>query len=95
MYVLLAGLAVLCTVITREARVTKWYLAMVALGDLGHIYASYRVMGPEIFWDFNLYNNMMWGNIGVSAFLHVHRVATLLGLFGRVGGAPVGRRAGK
>jgi hypothetical protein len=89
-YLLLAGLAILCTVITREARVTKWYLAMIAMGDLGHIYSSYHVMGPEIFWNFNAYNSVMWGNIGFSAFLHVHRVATLLGLFGRVGVKKVG-----
>lgn len=59
---------------------------MIALGDLGHIYSSYKVMGPEIFWNFNEYNDMMWGNIGVSAFLHVNRLATVFGVFGRVKG---------
>lgn len=43
-------------------------------------------MGPKVFWNFNEYNDMMWGNIGVSAFLHVNRLATVLGVFGRVGG---------
>jgi hypothetical protein len=84
-FLLLGGLAILCTVITRDANVTKWYLGMVALGDLGHIYSSYAVMGPQVFWDFGAYNDLMWGNIGASAFLHVNRVATLLGVFGRVG----------
>ncbi|KAF2133553.1 hypothetical protein P153DRAFT_393365 [Dothidotthia symphoricarpi CBS 119687] len=86
-FVLLAGLAVLCTAVTRDAKVTKWYLAIVAGADVGHIYSSYRIMGPGVFWDFAAYNDTMWGNIGFSAFLHVTRVATLLGLFGRVGWA--------
>tara|TARA_R110002003_G_scaffold113_3_gene9839 strand:+ start:37729 stop:38076 length:348 start_codon:yes stop_codon:yes gene_type:complete len=84
-FLLLAGLAVLCTAITREARVTKWYLFMVACGDLGHIYASYKVMGSEIFWNFSEYNDMMVGNVVVSAFLHVNRGLTLIGAFGRIG----------
>ncbi|KAF2799966.1 hypothetical protein K505DRAFT_229783 [Melanomma pulvis-pyrius CBS 109.77] len=84
-FLLLAALAVLCTAITREARVAKFYLAILALADLGHIYASYKVMGPATFWDLAKYNDMMWGNIGASAFLHVNRLATLAGVFGRVG----------
>ncbi|KAF2473072.1 uncharacterized protein BDR25DRAFT_282292 [Lindgomyces ingoldianus] len=84
-YLLLGLIAILCTAITHEARVAKYYLFFVALGDLGHIYASYRAMGPEIFWDFSGYNDMMWGNIGGSAFLHVNRLATILGVFGRLG----------
>ncbi|KAH7078059.1 hypothetical protein BKA63DRAFT_440464 [Paraphoma chrysanthemicola] len=84
-FLLLAGLAVVCTVITREGRVTKWYLFMVACGDLGHIYASYKVMGSDVFWNFSDYNDMMVGNVLVSAFLHVNRGLTLIGAFGRVG----------
>ncbi|KAF2865934.1 hypothetical protein BDV95DRAFT_612176 [Massariosphaeria phaeospora] len=85
-FLVLAALAILCTVVTRDARVAKAYLLIIACGDLGHIYSSYKVMGPDVFWNFGGYNDMMWGNIGVSAFLHVNRVATLLGVFGRVGG---------
>jgi hypothetical protein len=84
-FLLLGGLAILCTVITRDARVTKWYLFMVACGDIGHIYASYRVMESDVFWNFGGYNDMMIGNIGVSAFLHVNRILTLLGVFGKIG----------
>ncbi|KAF2268094.1 hypothetical protein CC78DRAFT_530472 [Lojkania enalia] len=85
-FVLLAALAILCTAITREKRVAKFYLFFVALGDLGHIYSSYKAMGPEMFWNFNQYNEVMWGNIGVSAFLHVNRLGTLTGVFGRFRG---------
>lgn len=84
-FILLAGLAILCTVLTRDARVTKWYLIILGICDLGHIYASYRVMGSDVFWDFQNYNDMMIGNIGFSAFLHINRVLTLLGLFGKIG----------
>jgi hypothetical protein len=82
-YLLLAALAVVCTVITREKRVAKWYLFFVALGDLGHVYASYRVMDHDAFWDYKGWNDAMWGNIGFSVFLHAMRVLTLLGVLGR------------
>ena len=83
-FLLLAGMAVLCTVVTRDANITKWYLIIVACGDIGHIYANYAVMGPQVFWDFSQYNEIMWGNVAVTLFLHVNRLATLLGLFGRI-----------
>jgi hypothetical protein len=79
-------MAVLCTAVTRDVRVAKGYLLIIACGDLGHIYASYKVMGPAVFLNFNEYNDMMWGNIGASLFLHVNRLATLLGVFGRLRG---------
>ncbi|KAF2733131.1 hypothetical protein EJ04DRAFT_513459 [Polyplosphaeria fusca] len=87
-YLLLGALAILCTAITRENRVAWWYLFFIACGDLGHIYSSYKAMGPESFWNFNEYNDMMWGNIGASAFLHVNRGLTLIGVFGRFRGRP-------
>jgi len=78
-------LSLLFTVVTRETRLTRYYLAAAAVGDLGHIYASYKVMGSEMFWDFGGYNDMMVGNVVVSAFLWVNRALTLAGVFGRVG----------
>ncbi|KAH7139288.1 hypothetical protein B0J11DRAFT_564095 [Dendryphion nanum] len=84
-FLVLAGIAIVCTAITREPSVAKGYLLVIALGDLGHIYASYKQMGPDVFWNFGGYNDLMWGNIGASAFLHVNRLATVLGVFGRVG----------
>jgi hypothetical protein len=85
MFIVQCLLSLLFTVITRESRLTKYYLSAAALGDLGHIYASYAVMGKEMFWDFDGYNDMMVGNVLVSAFLWVNRTLTLLGVFGRVG----------
>ncbi|KAK0334151.1 hypothetical protein LTR02_009795 [Friedmanniomyces endolithicus] len=82
-YLLLAPLAVIC-IWTPHRRVAVYYLIAVGLGDLGHIYATYSVWG-EAFWDLSLWNDMMWGNVGVSAFFHLNRWVTLFGLFGRLG----------
>lgn len=83
-YLLLALLALVCCWTTSRS-VVRGYLAAVALADLGHIYAVYRVLGSETFWDVGQWNDMIWGSVGVSAILHVNRLATLLGVFGRVG----------
>lgn len=83
-YLLLALLAVVCCWTTSRS-VIRGYLAAVALADLGHIYAVYRVLGHETFWDVGQWNDMIWGSVGVSAFLHVNRLATLLGVYGKVG----------
>ncbi|KAK3640154.1 hypothetical protein LTR56_005566 [Elasticomyces elasticus] len=80
-YVLLALLAVIC-IWTPYRSVATYYLLAVALADLGHIYATYSIWG-ENFWNLNQWNDMMWGNVGVSAFLHVNRLATVLGVFGK------------
>lgn len=83
-FLLLVGVAILCTVVTREKRITKGYLLIAAAGDLGHMLANYKAMGPAVFWNFNEYNEIMWGNVAVTAFLHVNRLATVLGVFGRL-----------
>lgn len=83
-FLLLAGFAMLCTVITRETRITKGYLLVAAAGDLGHLYANWKAMGPTVFWDFGKYNEIMWGNVAVTVFLHVNRLATVMGVFGRI-----------
>ncbi|KAF2177513.1 hypothetical protein K469DRAFT_732381 [Zopfia rhizophila CBS 207.26] len=85
LFFVLAAVAILCLVISRETRVAKYYLIFFALGDLGHMYSSYKAMPPGMFWDFGNYNDAMIGNIGISIFLHVNRWATLLGVFGRLG----------
>ncbi|KAK3115005.1 hypothetical protein LTR53_006090 [Teratosphaeriaceae sp. CCFEE 6253] len=80
-YLLLALLALIC-IWTPHRSVADRYLLAVAVADLGHIYATYRVWGSD-FWDWTQWNDMMWGNVGVSAFLHVNRLATVLGVFGK------------
>jgi hypothetical protein len=82
-YLLLAGLAVVCT-FTSSATTARNYLLVVALGDLGHIGAVYRVFGHAKFVDVGGWNDMTWGSVGVSAFLFVNRLATVGGVFGRI-----------
>lgn len=79
-YLLLAALAVVCCW-TTHTPVVRWYLISVALADLGHIYGTAKGMGPA-FWDLGTWNDMVWGNVGASAFLHINRWLTVLGLFG-------------
>ncbi|KAL6702644.1 hypothetical protein ACN47E_001267 [Coniothyrium glycines] len=83
-FLLLAALNILCLVISRDARVSRYYLVLLASADIGHMYANYKGMGPEVFWDFRNYNEMMIGNIWITLFLFVNRVGTLAGIFGRL-----------
>ncbi|KAI2464989.1 hypothetical protein F4781DRAFT_435877 [Annulohypoxylon bovei var. microspora] len=84
-FLLLAGLAVLCSW-TAHASVARWYLVAVALADYGHVWACYRGVGARVFWDTAAWNDMLWGAVAGSAALNVLRWATLLGAFGRVRG---------
>jgi hypothetical protein len=84
-YIVLGLMAILALFISREPRVAKWYLFMVALGDAGHLYASYRAMGKDAFWDFEHYTDVMWGNVVFGVFLCSNRLLTLSGFFGRIG----------
>jgi len=84
---LLAAIAVICC-FTKDSSVPKWYLIAVAFADYGHIYATYAALGDDYFWDVSKWNDMIWGNVGVSLFLNVARWLTVLGVFGRIGTGP-------
>lgn len=85
LFFLLAGYALTCTVLTRDPNVTKYYLIFAACGDLGHLAANYAGMGSAVFWAYREWNEVMWGNIAVTIFLFLNRVATVSGLFGTPG----------
>ncbi|KAF2165428.1 hypothetical protein M409DRAFT_24278 [Zasmidium cellare ATCC 36951] len=82
---LLAAMALICSW-TLNPSTTKAYLFVVALADYGHIYATYRAVESEYFWDVGMWNLVVWGNVGVKLVLNAVRVATLLGWFGEVRG---------
>lgn len=84
-FVLLAGVAILCTVLTKDAHVTKYYLMILMCGDVGHLVANYAGMGSAVFWAYGEWNEVMWGNIAVTVFLFLNRLFTVLGVFGRPG----------
>ncbi|KAF3064439.1 hypothetical protein GL218_01138 [Daldinia childiae] len=83
-FLLLAGLAVVCSW-TPHASVARWYLVVVAFADYGHIWACYRGVGPELFWNTAEWNDMLWGGVGGSAALNVVRWLTVFGVFGALG----------
>lgn len=82
-WLLLALLAVICSW-TNHPEIIKRYLLAVALADLGHCWATYRAVGSDYFFNVSGWNDMIWGNVGVSLFLHVNRLATVLGVFGSI-----------
>lgn len=84
-YLLLAAIAVICC-FSSSSTTAKWYLIAVAFGDYGHIYASCRGLPPNVLWDISQWNEVVWGNIGVSLVLNVVRLLTVMGAFGRLGG---------
>ncbi|KAI1610522.1 hypothetical protein EDD36DRAFT_421599 [Exophiala viscosa] len=81
---LLAAVAIICCW-TIHPEISRRYLIVVALADLGHIYAAYRGLGDSTFWDPTQWNDMAYGNIGASAFLHINRWLTIAGAFGKLG----------
>ncbi|KAJ4986070.1 hypothetical protein SVAN01_08443 [Stagonosporopsis vannaccii] len=87
LFLLLAGYALTCTVLTKDTNVTKYYLLFAACGDLGHLFANYAGMESRVFWAWRDWNEVMWGNIAITIFLLLNRLATLGGVFGRPGWA--------
>ncbi|EXJ64732.1 hypothetical protein A1O7_01070 [Cladophialophora yegresii CBS 114405] len=83
-FLLLAAMAVICC-FTTHAEIARRYLIAVALADLGHIYSVYGALGDKVFWDLNQWNQMTASNVGVSVFLHINRLLTVAGLFGKLG----------
>jgi hypothetical protein len=85
MLLLLAPMALICCW-TKHREVAIWYLIAVGFADIGHIYAVYRGVGSEYFWNFGGYNDMTAGNVGASVFLNINRWLTVGGVFGNIGG---------
>jgi len=74
------GIAVLYT--TKDPKVVRNFLFACAVADVGHLYATYYVMGYDDFVNVLRWNSMGWGNIGVTSGLLVVRVLYLAGAFG-------------
>lgn len=85
LFLLLAGYALNCTVLTKDANVSKYYLLFAACGDVGHLLANYAGMESKVFWAWRDWNEVMWGNIAITIFLFVNRLATLSGIYGKPG----------
>ncbi|BCR91549.1 uncharacterized protein ACHE_70392S [Aspergillus chevalieri] len=67
---------------TTEPKVLRNYLFCLAVADFGHIYVTYLAMGAEATFDVAGWNLLTWGNISITGFLFVNRLAYLAGVFG-------------
>ncbi|OAX81031.1 hypothetical protein ACJ72_04633 [Emergomyces africanus] len=82
LYLLLMVVGVGVLYSTSEPKVVRNYLIALAVGDLGHIYATYWFIGFDDLINVMEWNDLMWGNIGFTGILFVNRIAYLLGMFG-------------
>ncbi|KAK4691484.1 hypothetical protein P7C71_g5526, partial [Lecanoromycetidae sp. Uapishka_2] len=82
-YGLLAMIGVGILYTTTEPKVVRNFLLACAVADVGHLYVTYIVMGQEDFLDFQGWNQMAWGNIGITAGLLLVRVLYLTGALGQ------------
>ena len=67
---------------TSEFVVVRNYLLACAIGDVGHLLATYHVIGHANFVSVHHWNAVAWGNIGVTAFLLLVRLLYFVGVFG-------------
>lgn len=67
---------------TSESVVVRNYLLACAIGDVGHLLATYHVIGHANFVGVRDWNKVAWGNIGVTAFLLFVRLLYFIGIFG-------------
>ncbi|KAI9675029.1 MAG: hypothetical protein M1817_001435 [Caeruleum heppii] len=81
-YLLLCLIGLFVLYSTTESKVVRRYLIALALGDVGHLAVTYSVLGRERYLDWRGWNAMAWGNVGVTTFLFLTRLAYLLGLLG-------------
>ena len=82
LYFLLAMMSIAILNTTTEPRVVHGYIIVLAIADIGHVVATYAIMGNEAFLDVGNWNAMTWGNVAATVLLFITRSSYLLGLFG-------------
>lgn len=80
---------------TNEPKVVRNYMVACAIADIGHLWVTCAVMGFNDFCDVLGWNEMAWGNIGVTAMLFASRMLYLVGAFGEDRIAKVSRQDAK
>lgn len=83
LYMLLALLGIFILNTTTEARVVHAYIWALSIADVGHVAATYAVMGRTAFVDIEQWNAMTWGNVGATVALFTCRSLYMLGVFGK------------
>ena len=82
LYGLLGMIGIGVLYFTSEARVVRNYLLACAIADVGHMWATYAMMGSKDFFDVLNWNGMAWGNIGITVGLLITRTLYLAGALG-------------
>ncbi|KAF3201085.1 hypothetical protein TWF106_003038 [Orbilia oligospora] len=82
-FLLIAVAQFLCCHVSNESRIARSYVFLLVLADYGHIWATYKGIGYDLFMSPLAWNDTTAGNIGASAVLNVIRIAYLSGLFGK------------
>ncbi|KAK4197642.1 hypothetical protein QBC40DRAFT_285137 [Triangularia verruculosa] len=80
---LLAGMAIVCC-FSKDRFTVKGYCIAVAFADYGHIWAIYKALGPEAFWEFGKWNDMVWGGVLASVLLNLVRWGVVFDVFGKL-----------
>ena len=81
LYLLSALFAVFVLRQSSDAQLVRNSLFCLAVADLGHVASSYVGLGSARFFDVGGWNAVAWGNIAVTTFLFISRIAYFLGLF--------------
>ena len=82
LYGLLGMIGIGVLYFTSEVRVVRNYILACAIADVGHLWATYAVMGQKDFLDVTNWNAIAWGNIGITLALLITRVLYLTGVLG-------------
>ena len=82
LYGLLGMIGIGVLYFTSEVRVVRNYILACAIADVGHLWATYAVMGQKDFLDAMNWNAVAWGNIGITVALLITRVLYLAGMLG-------------
>ncbi|KAL9010011.1 MAG: hypothetical protein Q9173_005015 [Seirophora scorigena] len=82
-YGLIALIAIGVLYATSEPKVVRNYLIACAIADVGHLWATYTVLGYGNFVDVKGWNSLAWGNIGFTLFLFMTRAGYLIGFLGK------------
>ena len=82
LYGLLGMIGIGVLYFTSDVRVVRNYILACAIADVGHLWATYAVMGQRDFMDVMNWNARAWGNIGITVALLTTRVLYLAGFLG-------------
>ncbi|KAL7270839.1 hypothetical protein RUND412_006441 [Rhizina undulata] len=78
-YLLLAMCSTAVLRAAREKAVVRNYLVALWLGDVGHLYFTWAVVGNRLFFNPREWNALLAGNVGFTAFLFISRTIYLYG----------------